>query len=96
VLGLIFVKYISDTFQSKRAELTCRFADPADEYFLPGPGLRILPRHVRQRRGQARGAAAWRLAAMNLAIRGIDFNLGREPRSKPKPSPPSATPCSPA
>ena len=35
VLGLIFVKYISDTFQSKRAELMRRFADPADEYFLP-------------------------------------------------------------
>jgi len=34
VLGLIFVKYISDTFQAKRAELTARFADPADEYFL--------------------------------------------------------------
>ena len=34
VLGLIFVKYISDTFQAKRSELTARFADPADEYFL--------------------------------------------------------------
>ena len=34
VLGLIFVKYISDTFQAKRAELTVRFADRADEYFL--------------------------------------------------------------
>ena len=34
VLGLIFVKYVSDTFQARRAELTARFADPADEYFL--------------------------------------------------------------
>jgi len=34
VLGLIFVKYISDTFQSRRDELTRRFADPADDYFL--------------------------------------------------------------
>ena len=34
VLGLIFVKYISDTFSAKRAELTRRFADPADEFFL--------------------------------------------------------------
>ena len=34
VLGLIFVKYISDTFHSKRAELTRRFAAPADDYFL--------------------------------------------------------------
>ena len=36
VLGLIFVKYISDTFQAKRTELTARFANPADEYFLDG------------------------------------------------------------
>jgi type I restriction enzyme M protein len=34
VLGLIFVKYISDTFAARRAELTTRFADPADDYFL--------------------------------------------------------------
>jgi type I restriction enzyme M protein len=35
VLGLIFVKYISDTFSAKQAELTRRFGDPADDYFLP-------------------------------------------------------------
>lgn len=34
VLGLIFVKYISDTFQTRRAELTRRFTDVDDEYFL--------------------------------------------------------------
>ncbi len=34
VLGLIFLKFISDAFQSKRVELTRRFADPADEYHL--------------------------------------------------------------
>jgi type I restriction enzyme M protein len=33
VLGLIFVKYISDTFAARRAELAVRLADPADEYF---------------------------------------------------------------
>jgi type I restriction enzyme M protein len=33
VLGLIFVKYISDTFSAKHAELTLRLADPQDEYF---------------------------------------------------------------
>lgn len=36
VLGLIFLKYISDTFQARRTELTARFADPADEYHLDG------------------------------------------------------------
>jgi type I restriction enzyme M protein len=34
VLGLIFVKYISDTFQTRRDELTRRFADVDDDYFL--------------------------------------------------------------
>ena len=36
VLGLIFLKYISDTFQARRTELALRFADPADEYHLEG------------------------------------------------------------
>ena len=34
VLGLIFVKYISDTFAARRVELTRRFTDENDEYFL--------------------------------------------------------------
>ena len=34
VLGLIFVKYVSDTFAARRAELTRRFADESDDYFL--------------------------------------------------------------
>jgi type I restriction enzyme M protein len=34
VLGLIFVKYISDTFQARREELIGRFADKSDDYFL--------------------------------------------------------------
>jgi len=34
VLGLIFVKYISDTFQSRREELIRRFSDKTDDYFL--------------------------------------------------------------
>jgi type I restriction enzyme M protein len=35
VLGLIFVKYISDTFQARRDELERRFLDPSDDYYLP-------------------------------------------------------------
>ena len=42
VLGLIFVKYISDTFSAKRIELTRRFADPADDYFVPGSAPELL------------------------------------------------------
>ena len=33
VLGLIFVKYISDTFAARRAELATRLSDPQDEYY---------------------------------------------------------------
>jgi len=36
VLGLIFVKYISDTFAARRAEVAARLADPQDEYFFEG------------------------------------------------------------
>ena len=35
-LGLIFVKYISDTFAARRAEVATRLADPKDEYFFEG------------------------------------------------------------
>ena len=39
VLGLIFVKYISDTFSARRAELTRRFSDQSDDYYLDDPEL---------------------------------------------------------
>ncbi|WP_246167659.1 type I restriction-modification system subunit M [Propionivibrio limicola] len=39
VLGLIFLKYISDTFQARRDELTRRFADENDEFYLPDAEL---------------------------------------------------------
>ena len=42
VLGLIFVKTISDTFSAKRTELKRRFADPADDYFLPDSTPELL------------------------------------------------------
>lgn len=34
VLGLIFLKYISDSFTERQAELDRRFADPTDEYYI--------------------------------------------------------------
>ena len=49
VLGLIFVKYISDTFNAKRVELTRRFADTADEYFLPGSTAALLAGELEDR-----------------------------------------------
>lgn len=38
VLGLIFLKYISDTFQTRQNELQARFANPDDDYYLEGAG----------------------------------------------------------
>ena len=40
VLGLIFLKYVSDAFAERRAELQKRFADPEDEYFIEDEELR--------------------------------------------------------
>jgi len=39
VLGLIFLKYVSDTFAARRTELARRFADAADDYYLDDPAL---------------------------------------------------------
>ena len=75
VLGLIFVKYISDTFAARRAELAARLADPADEYFYGDATPddtrrragrpRLLPRGQRLlgARGGALGSAARRRQA---------------------------------
>lgn len=35
VLGLIFLKYVSDTFSERQEELLHKFTDPDDEYYLP-------------------------------------------------------------
>lgn len=121
VLGLIFIKYISDTFAAHRDELTRRYArarlpdgklgelvdlvstigfgddantardvlgqvyDPCcgsggifvqSEKFIEAHGGTIGDVSIY---GQESNPTTWRLAARNLAIRGIDFNLGREP-----------------
>ncbi|MDD2466935.1 MAG: class I SAM-dependent DNA methyltransferase [Desulfobulbus sp.] len=49
VLGLIFVKYISDTFQTRRDELTHRFADADDDYFLPDATPALLAEELEDR-----------------------------------------------
>ena len=49
VLGLIFVKYIPNTFSAKRVELTRRFADPTDEYFLPDGTADLLAGELEDR-----------------------------------------------
>ena len=34
VLGLIFLKYISDTFTARQSEVAVRLNDPADDFFF--------------------------------------------------------------
>ena len=38
MLGLVFVRYMSDTFQAKKTELTARLANPAEDSHRPQSG----------------------------------------------------------
>ena len=49
VLGLIFLKYVSDTFAARRAELSRRFADEADDYFLHDCDAELLAAELEDR-----------------------------------------------
>jgi len=49
VLGLIFIKYISDTFAAHRDVLTQRFADKADEYYFPDADSETLAAELEDR-----------------------------------------------
>ena len=49
VLGLIFLKYISDTFAARRAELTRRFADANDDYYLHHADEQLLAEELEDR-----------------------------------------------
>ena len=49
VLGLIFVKYISDTFAARRAELTVRLANPKDDYYLHDATPQLLAKELEDR-----------------------------------------------
>ncbi|WP_157314082.1 class I SAM-dependent DNA methyltransferase [Chitinibacter sp. GC72] len=48
-LGLIFLKFISDSFAARRAELTRRFADENDEYFLHDCDDEMLAEELEER-----------------------------------------------
>jgi type I restriction enzyme M protein len=41
VLGLIFLKYISDSFESRRQELEAELSDPQSEGYLESDGERV-------------------------------------------------------
>ncbi|NDV13806.1 type I restriction-modification system subunit M [Crenobacter caeni] len=49
VLGLIFLKFVSDTFQARRDELTRRFTDEQDEYFLHDADAELIAEELEER-----------------------------------------------
>jgi len=49
VLGLIFLKYISDSFAGRRAELMRRFADVGDDYYLDSDDAELLAQELEER-----------------------------------------------
>ena len=49
VLGLIFVKYISDTFAARRAEIIMRLANPQDDYYLHDATPQLLAKELEDR-----------------------------------------------
>lgn len=49
VLVLVFVKYISNTFQTRRSELTRKFADVNDNYYLPDADQALIDEELEDR-----------------------------------------------
>jgi type I restriction enzyme M protein len=49
VLGLIFLKYISDSFACRRAELGRRFTDASDDYYLSTEDAELLSSELEER-----------------------------------------------
>ncbi|MBL0652666.1 type I restriction-modification system subunit M N-terminal domain-containing protein, partial [Aeromonas caviae] len=49
VLGLIFIKYVSDTFQARRGELERRFTDEHDDYYLHDADAEFLAEELEER-----------------------------------------------
>jgi type I restriction enzyme M protein len=49
VLGLIFLKYISDSFSGRRVELERRFADANDDYYLDSDDAELLAEELEER-----------------------------------------------
>ena len=49
VLGLIFLKYVSDAFQERRSELDAAFRNPAHDYYLGDDGQDLIPEELEAR-----------------------------------------------
>jgi len=59
VLGLIFLKYISDTFSAKRQELSARLRDPKDEYYFGQAADADLAAELEERDYYTAGNVFW-------------------------------------
>jgi type I restriction enzyme M protein len=49
VLGLIFLKYVSDAFKERRAELEASFRDPSHDYYLGEDGEDLIANELEAR-----------------------------------------------
>ena len=49
VLGLIFLKYVSDSFKERRAELQAAFVDPNNDYYLGDDGAKLIEQELEAR-----------------------------------------------
>jgi type I restriction enzyme M protein len=49
VLGLIFLKYVSDAFKERRAELQAAFTDPNNDYYLGDDGAELIEQELEAR-----------------------------------------------
>ncbi len=49
VLGLIFLKYVSDAFKERREELQAAFADPKNDYYLGADGAGLMEQELEAR-----------------------------------------------
>jgi type I restriction enzyme M protein len=49
VLGLIFLKYVSDSFRQRREELQTAFTDPANDYYLGVDGADLIEQELEAR-----------------------------------------------
>ena len=49
VLGLVFLKYVSDAFKERREELNAAFVDPANDYYLGPDGAELVEQELEAR-----------------------------------------------
>ena len=93
VLGMIFLKYISDTFKARRDELATRFADEADNAaavtehahdaaMLPVGFLFIIGKlkHSQQVFGAVHRDLIFNRIGVGRTVRGLLFDIGHKTR----------------